>query len=228
MIILIYDYYMFTRKLNNSTSLTSSTSSVKNLCLPNKLFQVPFKKDKIKRYKGISKLKTNDCFFQAMNLLGLRNRSTARKDSLKVRKLNSRGVEIKDAAKYLALIFNANITTKIIAPKTISDMFTIYKHLFIPRTSEPIDIQLNDLLDLKNGYATFICGLYTRLSSIYGHFFIIYKHNNTIYYYDQCKKTHLSVNDLYKDKLIGVVLYYNLSKSCMLIKSKINTEIPIT
>ena len=84
---------------------------IKNICIPsNKLFQVPFKTEQIKRYKGISdSCITNDCFFQVMTVLGLRHYSLSRKDSLRVKKTKSSGVETRYAAVYLSLIFNATI-----------------------------------------------------------------------------------------------------------------------
>lgn len=204
---------------------------IKNICIPsNTLFQVPFKKEQIDRYKGISNCITCDCFFQVMTVLGLRHYSVSRKDSLKVKKNNSYGVETRDAAKYLSTIFNANIEPKIIITTKLIDKYSIYKNIYIPRTPEPIHTQLISLLDLENGYATFICALTCIDSHVSGHFFIIYKENNTIYYYNQSSRT--VTKDVYdirdKEEFIGFFIYYNQSKeSCKLIKDKLSTTISI-
>lgn len=204
---------------------------IKNICIPsNTLFQVPFKKEQIDRYKGISKCNTYDCFFQVMTVLGLRHYSVSRKDSLKVKKIKSRGVETVNAAKYLSTIFNANIETKLIITSKLIEKYPVYKNIYIPRTPEPIHNQLISLLDLKNGYATFICALTCIDSHVSGHFFIIYNENDTIYYYNQSSRT--LTKDVYdirdKEEFIGFFIYYNQTKeSCKLIKDKITTQIPI-
>ena len=228
---------MFRLKLKtkkNETNQTNETKKnrmkIKEICLPsNKLFQVPFKKEQIDRYKGISNCNTYDCFFQVMTVLGLRHYSVSRKDSLKVKKKNSYGVETRDAAKYLSTIFHANIETKLIITSKVIEKYNIYKNIYIPRTPEPIHKQLFSLLDLENGYATFICGL-SGTHHISGHFFIIYKENNIIYYYDQTGKS--LTKDVYdiidKKDFVGFFVYYNKSKeSCLLMKDKITIDIPI-
>ncbi len=218
----------------NKTKKIKNRMRIKDLCIPsNKLFQVPFKKEQIKRYKGISSCKTNDCFFQVMTVLGLRHYSVSRKDSLKIKKIKSQGVEVRDAAKYLSTIFNANIVPKYIIKHSISVKFPVYAHIFIPRNKQPIDVQLNTYLDLENGYATFICALFVDNKSDKnpkGHFFIIYKENDKIYYYDQSEKhnTKNIYNIIEKEGFVGFFIYYNESKeSCLLMKDKITTSIPI-
>ena len=206
---------------------------IKNICIPsNKLFQVPFKTEQIKRYKGISDSDCikNDCFFQVMTVLGLRHYSLSRKDSLRVKKTKSSGVETRYAAVYLSLIFNATIKPKYVLEQSFANKYSNYKDIHIPRTNQPIHIQLNTYLDLDNGYATFICGLFIVSDCLRGHFFIIYKENDTIYYYDQSKKKiSENIYDIIsKNKFVGFFMYYNESKEhCLLMKDKINSKIPI-
>jgi hypothetical protein len=225
---------MFTFFNKTQKNKSQNRIKIKTLCIPsNKLFQVPFKKEQIKRYKGISSCKTNDCFFQVMTLLGLRHYSVSRKDSLKVEIRDSAGVEVRDAAKYLSTIFNANIVPKYIIKQSIGKEFPTYANIFIPRNKQPIDVQLNTYLDLENGYATFICGLFVDNKtdkSPKGHFFIIYKDNEKIYYYDQSRRhnTKNIYSILNKEEFVGFFMYYNESKeSCLLIKDKITTPIPV-
>lgn len=202
---------------------------IKNICIPsNKLFQVPFTKEHIQRYKGISKNITFDCYFQTITVLGLRHYTVSKRDSLNVKKKGSHGVETRDAAKYLSTIFNANIVAKCIIDKETCDNYPSYKNIYVPRTKQNIITQLHSYLDLENGYATFICGLFYN-NNMYGHFFIIHKQNDEIYYYDQCSKINTkNINKIRNDKFIGFFLYYNESKeTCMLLKDKITTDIPI-
>jgi len=223
----------FTKKNQNKTK--KNRMKIKDICIPsNKVFQVPFKKEQIDRYKGINHFYTNDCFFQAMTVLGLRHYSVSKKDSLKIRKNNSYGVETRDAATYLSTIFNTTIVPKDVTTKEIYEFYSIYKDLYVPRTSEPIHKQLNSMVDLENGYATFICGQTCPVgsTSVTGHYFIIYKENDTIYYYDQCDD--LITKDVYKilgtksSPFIGFFLYYNQGKKkCMLLKDQIKIDVPI-
>lgn len=112
----------FKTKKNNHTK--KIRMRIKELCLPsNKLFQVPFKKEQIDRYKGISICITHDCFFQVMTVLGLRHYSVSRKDSLKIKKIKSKGVETRDAAKYLSTIFHANIKARAVITTKLANIY---------------------------------------------------------------------------------------------------------
>lgn len=223
----------FTKKNKNKTK--KNRMKIKDLCIPsNKVFQVPFKKEQIDRYKGINDFYTNDCFFQVMTVLGLRHYSVSKKDSLKIRKNNSYGIETRNAAKYLSTIFNTTIVPKNVTTKELNEFYSIYKDVYVPRTSEPIHEQLISMLDLQNGYATFICGETCPIgsTSVTGHYFIIYKENDTIYYYDQ--SSDFVTKNVYKilgtitAPFIGFFLYYNQGKEkCMLLKDKIKINVPI-
>ena len=220
---------------NEKNETKKNRMKIKDICIPsNKVFQVPFKKEQIDRYKGINDFDTNDCFFQVMTVLGLRHYSVSKKDSLKIKKLKSSGVETREAAKYLSTIFNSNIVPKDVISKEISDVYSSYKDVYVPRTSEPIHKQLISMLDLKNGYATFICGQTCPIGStnVVGHYFIIYKENDTIYYYDQ--SSDFITKDVYKilgtkkKPFVGFFFYYNQGQEkCMLLKDKIKIDIPI-
>ncbi len=167
---------------------------------------------------------SND-YFRFTPLYGFKKRF------FKNKKIKSQGVETRDAAKYLSTIFNANIKPKVIITSNQIKKYPVYKKIYIPRTPDPIHEQLNSLLDLENGYATFICALTSIGSQIFGHFFIIYKENNTIYYYNQSGYA-TPTKDVYditdKEGFIGFFMYYNESKeSCKLIKDKLSATVPI-
>jgi hypothetical protein len=204
---------------------------IKNICLSsNTLFQVPFTFEQIDNYKGISQYYTCDCFFQVLSLLGLRHYYISKRDSKKIYNLSSKGVEINDAARYLSTIFGTMIETKHINPLRLSE---ISKNP-INRNDEKIIFQsLISEMKLENGYATLVCGLLynTTTKMKYGHFFVIHKQNDTIYYYDQSSRRHTTdLNKLFKFKrFLGFCPYYNSknSKAC-LIRNKITQKIPIS
>lgn len=215
---------MYTKKKRNRIL-------IKNICLSsNTLFQVPFTFEQIDNYKGISQYCTCDCFFQVLSLLGLRHYYISKRDSKKIYNLSSKGVEINDAARYLSTIFGTMIETKHINPLRLSE---ISKKIPINKNDEKIIFQsLISEMKLENGYATLVCGLlYNTITKMkYGHFFIIHKQNDKIYYYDQSSRIHTTdLNKLFKFKrFLGFCPYYNSknSKAC-LIRDKITQKIPI-
>jgi hypothetical protein len=247
---------------------------IKKICLlqsfKNKLFQVPFTKEHIQRYKGISHLSTYDCFFQTMTALGLRHYSVSKKDSLRVLKADAKGVMVYDAAIYVSNLFGAAVITY-----DVIDKHKNY-HEFNPETkafqtnSEPIEKPLEDKCEkleskndlykdyesesfvntylmyylsgnhftLHDGYATFVCGVFhcendDEPDEDVGHFFIIHKQNNIIYYYDQTSGINTkNINVIAKHrggKLTACWVYENLTweRKCILKKDKLDEEIPI-
>jgi len=215
---------MYTKKKRNRIL-------IKNICLSsNNLFQVPFNFEQIDNYKGISPYYTSDCFFQVLSLLGLRHYYISKGDSKKIYNISSKGVEVNDAARYLSSIFGTMIETRHINPLRLSELS---KKTPINRNDEKIIFQsLISEMKLENGYATFVCGvLYNTITKTkYGHFFIIHKQNDKIYYYDQSSRRHTTdLNKLFKFKrFLGFFAYYNIknSKTC-LIRDKITQKIPI-
>ena len=177
---------------------------------PNKLFQIPFTKKTMKNYKRIAKVYTNDCLFNTLNALGLRDPKISYHDSMKMYKIKGQGVEVHDAGEYISDIFDTNIETSV---KDRCKLSTI--------TSK-----------LKNGYATFICGGYHYKWSddISGHFFIIYKERGRLYICDQnqtIKSVALEKSHLIDEDLKIVVSYYNTNEvAAPLNKERMNNAIP--
>lgn len=176
----------------------------------NRLFQVPFTED---NYSGLTKNRCKDCLFHVLTALGLRSYSASISDSMKIYKEKIDGVEVQDVAKYLSTIFGATI-------KTDFHYFKYFK---------------NHLNDLKNGYATFVCGDFRNIFLpfdyfAFGHFFIIYKKNDQIYYYDPYNDfTTQNISDFHNwHSYINICVAYCNVNECKgpLIKSKIS--IPIT
>jgi len=178
-----------------------------------KLFQIPFTLKQFDKYKKLTKYKCCDCLFNVLTALKLRNYFASKVDSMKIYKEEIIGVEVKDVANYLSTIFDGNIQVN-------------YREIYP-----------NFDIDLKEGYATFVCfdfwNIFLPFSYFsYGHFFIIYKKNNTIYYYDpsRCKnRIRQNINDYYTWYRYSknYITYENtLQKKGNLIKTKLSTTIP--
>jgi hypothetical protein len=184
---------------------------IKNIkTAPTDLFQVPFDPEQIDRYKKISKYRCSDCLFQVLTALGLRHYTVSRKDSRKIYKEKIDGVEVQDVANYLSTIFETTIK------RTIHD-----------------DTEILPYLNIKNGYATFVCISYSKKENKpqRGHFFIIYKHDRVIYCYDPCNGTNTrNINNIIDErnrkKIDRYVTFHNIMKNeTSLNKNKINTNI---
>ena len=188
-------------------------NKIKKIILaPTRLFQVPFIEN---NYSGLTKNKCKDCLFHVLTALGLRSYSASIRDSRKIYKEKIDGVEVQEVANYLSIIFDenkANITREFYS-------FKHFKHL---------------LNDLKNGYATFVCGDFRDIFLPFdyfsrGHFFIIYKKNDQIYYYDPMNhNTTQNINDFHDwISYIHMYISYHNTNECEypLIKSKINSKI---
>ena len=51
-------------KKNEKNETKKNRMKIKDICIPsNKVFQVPFKKEQIDRYKGSNDFDTNDCYY---------------------------------------------------------------------------------------------------------------------------------------------------------------------
>lgn len=206
---------------------------IKPICLSsNTLFQVPFTSEYVKRYKQFNN-GCNDCLFQVLTALGLRHYSVSKKDSRKILIKKSKGVEVHDAAKYLSTIFGANIQTIHVNPFNR----TLEKEKLTKKTEKEQELtnqSLASFVKLENGYGTFVCGVYYHAlsESFRGHFFIIHKENDKLYYFDQSTGNHSKeVSKMFgtRTKFVSFWAYQNLSKEtkCVLNKEKINEEITI-
>ena len=181
----------------------------KIVLLSNRLFQIPYIED---NYSGLTKYKCKDCLFHVLTALGLRSYSASICDSMRIYKEKIDGVEVQDVAKYLSTIFGTNIETD----------FHYFKYF------------KTDLKNLKNGYATFVCGDFRNIFLPFdyfsrGHFFIIYKKNDQLYYYDPSSDfTTQHINNLHDwISYIHICVAYCNINECKgpLIESKINTHI---
>jgi hypothetical protein len=172
---------------------------------PKYLFQIPFSKGQIKKYKHISPLYAADCLFHTLTALGLRHSAISYQDSMKMNKIKGDGVRVDYAGDYISSIFDTEIRTVVHRGDKLSDIIS----------------------NLQNGYATFVCGVHT---AYIGHFFIIYKENNEIYIYNpQSRRNQLnSISKSYLTRgLKCVVAYYNTNHvAAPLNKDRMNNAIP--
>lgn len=160
------------------------------------LFQIPFTKNQIKNYKGISKIRVGDCVIQALTVLGLRDKKVSREDSKRMYQMykgtNDGGVYDKDISKYLSFIFNTNIKDKIV---------------------NNIDVSF-----LKDGYATILAVGYKKNKTqklLNGHCFISYKDNGIVYFYDPPNRKNTrnikDIMNLCKTKIFNnYTLFHNI------------------
>ena len=190
---------------------TKTTKSCLIKMHPSHLFQVPFTKKTMKNYKRIAKVYTNDCLFNTLTTLGLRHPNISYQDSMKMYKIKGDGVRVDYAGDYISSIFDTEI-----------EMIQHHRCKLSSITS-----------NLKNGYATFVCGGYGYKWStkIRGHFFIIHKERGRLYICDPSrtivKSGALEKSDLIKEDLIRVCAYYNTNKiAASLNKERMNNAIP--
>jgi len=194
---------------NRSQNKGLNKSNDKITLSSNRLFQIPYTEN---NYSGLTKYKCKDCLFHVLTALGLRSYSASICDSMRIYKEKIDGVEVHDVAIYLSTIFGTNIETD----------FHYFKY-FKP-----------DLKYLKNGYATFVCGDFRNIFLPFHyfsrcHFFIIYKKDDQIYYYDPSRDfTTQNINDLHNwISYIHICVSYCNVNECKgpLIERKINTHI---
>jgi hypothetical protein len=184
----------------------------------NRLFQIRFIEN---NYSGLTKHRCHDCLFHVLTALGLRSYSRSIRDSNKIYKEKIDGVEVQDVANYLSIIFDENQANI----ETDYHYFKYFKN----------DLKyLKILKNLKNGYATFVCASFRNFFLPFdyfsrGHFFIIYKRCDEIYYYDpQNNFTTQNTNDFFKWFMyINVCIFYcNVNeREYPLIKGKLNSRI---
>jgi hypothetical protein len=173
------------------------------------LFQIPFSKNQIKKYKHISDVFTMDCLFHALTALGLRHSVISYHDSMKMYKIKGDGVRVDYAGDYISSLFDTKIKMVEHRPYKLSDIIS----------------------KLENGYATLVCGAYDHgCKNLSGHFFIIYKVNNEIYIYNP-QSRYKNLNPIAESSHIKnlkcIIAYYNTNRiAAPLNKDRLNNAIP--
>jgi hypothetical protein len=182
----------------------------KKIMSPKHLFQVPFSKGQIKKYKHISPIFTADCLFHALTALELRQPSISYHDSMKMYEIKGDGIRVDYAGDYISSLFDTKIKMVEHRPYKLSEVIS----------------------KLENGHATLVCGAYDHgCKELSGHFFIIYKVNNEIYIYNpQSRYTPCLIpiaESYYVKNLKCIIAYYNTNRvAAPLNKDRLNNAIP--
>lgn len=170
------------------------------------LFQVNYNDvNQFLNYENLHNSPKIDCFFQTIFSLGLRDIKISKKSSTQVNKHGKVGVNVNEVKLFIKNAFGLSEDETV--SFFINKMSDSKKHK--KRSSEFISKKIRDKFDvkLKDGYATilYVQRLHEN-DTVGGHFMIIYKYNNQIYFFDPQKKTKKNVNGIFNSTNIRDVL----------------------
>jgi hypothetical protein len=168
----------------------------------NRLFQISFGNPRqFTNYTQITSNILSECFIQTLFSLGLRNEKEGKKDVAKMKKKKSTGVAFVEAAKYFETIFglmDGQIQYQ-------EDTFNFSEYL----------PDMDDFFGewLENNYATIISLLFfnPQEKKNFGHFMILYKFNDTLFYFDPQMNVHfqdLSHLVYYYEEILNMEMIY--------------------
>ena len=148
------------------------------------LFQVNFSnEEQFINYLNLSRTETqNDCFFQSVYSMGLRDVQQAKLDSenIELRDGDESGVFTQDVEKYIQESFHLNSSSVVTQFRRLNDPDD-YKYEKSLKDEESLIDELELwLTDIKDNCATF---LFLELDSNF-HFMVAYKTRNIIHYFD--------------------------------------------
>jgi hypothetical protein len=146
--------------------------------LPNKqLFQITFNDpDQFINYTQITSNTSFECFIQTLFSLGLRDVKEGKKDVVKLQKKKFRGVKFVEAAKYFETSFG-------LRPGQIQYNELPFEYAGL----------MDDFFEnlLENNCATIFSLIYRMNdSTIFGHFMIVYKLNDELFFFDPQLNVH--------------------------------------
>jgi hypothetical protein len=150
------------------------------------MFQVNYKDvGQFLNYENLHNNPKLDCFFQSIFSLGLHDVKMAKKHSFQVNKKGRSGVNSNDVKLFIKNAFE------------LTDDEIVEFYIYNNNNSKITGKKINNIFKnhLKNGYATVI--FVKRLVDnglIAGHYLVMYKYNNKIYFFDPQKKTRGDVN----------------------------------
>ena len=164
------------------------------------LFQVNFSnEEQFRNYLNLSENETvNDCFFQSVYSLGLRDLNLAKLNSENIELNGIEGVDTKDVEKYIKESFGLTGSVQTWCKNGKSVQWT--EEMVI----KALEMWLQDLQD---NCATL---LFLQFNDG-GHFIVAYKYKNTIYYFDpqSVGRQDTTISTKIKD-----VLPYDLEEFC--------------
>jgi len=186
------------------------------------LFQVNFSnEEQFRNYLNLSEKETvNDCFFQSIYSLGLRDRNLAKLNSENIELNGIEGVHVKDVENYIKESFGLTGSVQTWCKNSKEVQWTEEMVL------KALELWLKDLND---NCATL---LFLHFNEG-GHFIIAYKYKNNIYYFDPqsvgLQDTSISTNIkdiLFDDELEGFCCFYveGLTEKIPLVKKDCHVE----
>lgn len=200
------------RELNNGVFLIPSKSHNGF-----SLFQVNFSnEEQFINYLNLSENETvNDCFFQSVYSIGLRDLNLAKLNSENIELNGIEGVDTKDVENYIKETFDLK--------GSVQGWFRNFEK---SNWSQDVTIEVLEewLQDLNDNCATL---LFLQLNDG-GHFIIAYKYKNIIYYFDpqnagrQGRSISTNIKDiLFDDELEGFCCFYveGLTEKMPLVKN---------
>jgi len=170
------------------------------------LFQVNYNDvEQFLNYENLHHNPKIDCFFQTIFSLGLQDVKNLKKYSRQVNKHGKSGVDSNNIKLFIKDAFG--LTDDEPVEFSIYQMTNHANHS--KRSSEVISKKIHKKFNanLKNGYATIIYveRLYNNNTKS-GHYIVMYKYNNQIYFFDPQKKTRKNVNGIFTSTNIQDVL----------------------
>jgi len=153
------------------------------------LFQVNY--NDVNQFFNYENLHNNpkiDCFFQTIFSLGLQDVKISKKQSIDINKYGNYGVTASEVKLFIKNAFDLSEDERITYFTTNVGNCVKYKK----RSSEFISNKIRNKFDskLKDGYATivFVTRLDNNDKETSGHYIVIFKYNDQIYFFDPQKK----------------------------------------
>lgn len=171
------------------------------------MFQVNYNDvSQFTNYENLHDKPQIDCFFQSIFSLGLRDVKIAKKDSMNINVYGKSGVRTDEIQSFIKNAFNLSLYEVVEFTNIHLDKYVIEQKKgmkFINRT-------ISKFLDgkLKEGYASVIfVERFYDVGRRGGHYIIVYKHSNKIYYFDPQKKSKsIKIDDVFNSTDIYKVL----------------------
>jgi hypothetical protein len=193
---------IYAKKYHTTEIMLSDTDLTGN---QNALLQFTF--SDVKQFEDYVPLTLNpriECFYQTLFTLGLRKTKLIKKEVEEINIKGKTGVNFTDAAKLFA------------------ESFGIPKRDVVFRTSNDIEEtkinnEMNTFFDgkLKENHATIIAIFFTKnnskiIKSEFAHFIVVYKNNNTIYYFDPQHKQKYNQHETINTNILSITQKYKV------------------
>jgi hypothetical protein len=172
----------------------------------NVLFQVNY--NDVNQFVNYENLHNNpkiDCLFQSIFSLGLHDIKVSKKHSSRVNKYGKIGVQSDEVKLFIKDAFDLKDDEHV--EFMVNKMRDNVKH--VNRTLKVINNKIHRIFynHLKNGYATvlYVERMYAD-GRIGGHYIVMYKYDNQLYFFDPQKKSNKNVNGVFTSTNIHEVL----------------------